>query len=534
MSDSRDLLPISLVAHTVFCPRRAWLEAVGERVDSAAIERGLRDHRRVDSRRDERVASRRSVDVFDENLGLVGRCDVVEDRGDSVKVVEFKSAPTRGVAEVTPAQEIQLALQGVCLEAMGHTVTGHAVYFTTQRRSVEVPIDDVVRARAVEFVGLTRDLVVSPIAPAPLVSDPRCGRCSHAGVCLPDENREINPARAVSVRDPDGQVLHLATPGSRASMRAGRVVVHVSGEEIASLPVERVQGLVVHGNCDVSSALLRELLWRNVCIVWATFRGRAIGFARSTDSPNGGSRARQAGMPNEVVLPLACELIATKIANQATQLRRSSRQEAAQPVARLREMARRAQQAPDTRYLLGVEGDSAAIYFANFPNMLSRSKGQWFIERWPGRRGRGAGDPLNLALNMVYGALLSDMIRAVLSCGLDPHLGYVHSSSRNKPALALDLMEQFRPVVAESAVLTAVNNGELTPAMFLPVMGSWRLADSGRKALLAAYERRVEQTFRHPEFGYQVTWRRSMEVQARLVLSVIDGTQRRYRGIRTR
>ena len=128
--------------------------------------------------------------------------------------------------------------------------------------------------------------------------------------------------------------------------------------------------------------------------------------------------------------------------------------------------------------------------------------------------------------------LLGDCIRATAACGLDPHAGFIHSSSRNKPALALDLMEEFRAPVADSVVVRAFRNGELSEEDFCGVFGTCRLSDRGRKQLIAGFERRVETTFRHPLFGYDVTWRRAIEVQARLVLGVIDGTQPTYRGVR--
>src|SRR5680860_1738806 len=127
-------LPLSLVAHTVFCERRAWLEAAGEEVISVAIDRGTADHRAVDARQDDRMARRRSVVVEHQELGLTGRCDVVDSTGPAISIVEFKSSPIRRRAEVTAAQRIQLALQGMCLESVGYEVTDYAVYFTTQRR----------------------------------------------------------------------------------------------------------------------------------------------------------------------------------------------------------------------------------------------------------------------------------------------------------------------------------------------------------------------------------------------------------------
>lgn len=178
-----------------------------------------------------------------------------------------------------------------------------------------------------------------------------------------------------------------------------------------------------------------------------------------------------------------------------------------------------------------MEGEAAAAYFRWLPSLILPTD---LSSTWMGRIGRGARDPINVALNLVYGLLLADQLRAVVAAGLDPHAGFVHSSSRNKPALALDLMEQFRPVVADSVVLGAINNGELTGDMFSGIFGEARLRDPGRKALVAAYARRVQTEFQHPVFGYRVTWRRAMEVQARMVLGVLDGTQEKYVGVRVR
>jgi len=110
----------------------------------------------------------------------------------------------------------------------------------------------------------------------------------------------------------------------------------------------------------------------------------------------------------------------------------------------------------------------------------------------------------------------------------------LHSPGRNKPAFALDLMEEFRAPVGDSVVLRAINNGELKVPMFVTKLGAARLTDDGRKALVRAYEERVEQSVRHPVFGYAVTWRRAMEVQARMALAWFDGTRDDYRGIRIR
>lgn len=530
-----DSLPISLVAHTVFCRRRAWLESVGEEADSAAITIGTIAHQTVDkhSTRDHGMESR-SVSIRHRDLGLVGLCDVVKVGFDGeLQIVEYKATPLRRRPEPTEASKIQLALQRVCLVDMGHTVTEQGVYFVNHKTYVPVPLEPTDYEKAVAFVAETRRLVTAPRAPAALIDDNRCIRCSHVALCMPDERRLKTARRRISVADPDGEILHLITPGSRASLSAGRLRVVRADETLTTVPFERVRGLVVYGNVDLSSALIRELSWRRLTVVWCTSRGRVIGWTRSAESPNGQARYEQRMIEPGVRLALGRELIASKIATQATQLRRNANLDVSGAVARLRALSRRAASAASIGELYGIEGDASAVYFRRFDTMIG-NRGDTLVGAWRGRRGRAASDPLNAALNFSYGLLLADVIRSVVACGLDPSVGFVHSPRRNKPALALDLMEQFRAPLADSVVIRAINNGELTDRMFARGLGAVRLGHAGRRTLLAGYAQRLSTGIRHPTFGYTVTWSRTIEVQTRMLLGALDGSNDRYIGMRTR
>ncbi|WP_415102300.1 CRISPR-associated endonuclease Cas1 [Micropruina sp.] len=474
------------------------------------------------------------MDLFHDGLGIIGKCDTVKVDGDTVDLIEFKSSPLRRLAEVTDAQRVQLALQRLCLERTGLAVRSQAVYFTTQRRTVPVDLAEADFTEAIDFVRRTRALVELRTPPASLVDDRRCGSCSHVSVCLPDESREKHTARRIGVRDPNGEVLHVTHPGARVALRGGRAVVTALGEEIGSVPIERVDALVLYGNVDVSSALIRELMFHRKQVLWTSWTGRLIGYARSAWSPNGQARVEQHTASREGRLDLARELIASKIANQATQLRRNARGDGAAAAGKIRALAGECRTARDVQQIFGLEGDAAALYFGRFDQLIASPQGDWCRSTWPGRQGRGAGDPLNVALNYVYGVLLGEVIRGVVAAGLDPHAGFVHSSGRNKPALALDLMEQFRPVIADSVVISAVNNGEFAATMVTTVLGGTRLRDTGRRALLAAFERRIRTEFTHPTYGYKITWRRAVEVQARMILGVLDRSCDRYIGVRVR
>ena len=285
------------------------------------------------------------------------RRQIIEGADDGpLTVVEYKATPVRRRPEVTYANRLQLALQTLCLKEMGREVQGTEVYFTGHRRRVEVALTDADFARAEEAAARTRRLIGASQAPEPPDDDSRCQWCSHVSVCLPSEHRYENARRRVVASAPGAQILHAATAGARVSLSSGRVEVTKAGERLLSVPIERVLGLVVHGNVDVSSALLRELCWRDRCVVWCSWSGRVIGWSQDADSPNGLQHVASA----EGWLDIAQQMVSAKIANQATLLRRNG--EAADVVERMRRLQRDAVCAQSLADLLGVEGEAAGLY----------------------------------------------------------------------------------------------------------------------------------------------------------------------------
>lgn len=534
VDSQQESIPIGWVTHHQFCPRRAWLEAADEKSrQSAQIEQGNFEHRRTHDPGQSGSATFRAVDVRSEEWGIHGRIDLAEgDPETGVTLLEYKATPVRKIPEITPAHRIQLTLQRVALREAGVPVIAQGVYFTGHKRRVLIDLDGRDEAQAYEAVKATRETVDSPVAPAPLEDDPRCQGCSHAVVCLPEERKLEEIPHQIQVANPDGNVLHATTQGSRASVSKGRVIINKFDDQLASLPIEKVQAIVVHGNVDLSGALIREFMWRGRSIVWCTGTGRVVGWSQPASMPNGGARAQQHVSSVEGNLPLAREFVLAKIANQATLARRYGT--AKEVITSLRSLQTVVSKACSVSQIMGVEGKAATLYFQQLPKLLQFKDKPWLAAGFTGRVGRGAVDPVNVALNYAYGMLAAEAIRAIAACGLDPHAGFLHSGGRNKPALALDLMEEFRAPVADSAVFRAFNNGELRQESFNSALGSARLTDQGRRAIIRAVEQRISTEFRHPIFGYSVSWRRAIEIQARLVLGVIDGTQQSYRGIVTR
>lgn len=206
----------------------------------------------------------------------------------------------------------------------------------------------------------------------------------------------------------------------------------------------------------------------------------------------------------------------------------------AQVLLGLRQMAERAERAQALDELLGIEGNGGRLYFSAFDGMIKaddefapepgrRSRKQPFDFDFNGRNRRPPVEPVNALLSLAYSVLAKDFTLACYAVGFDPLMGFYHQPRFGRPALALDLMEPFRPLVADSAVLNAINTGMVRPGDFVRSGPSVALTPGGRKAFFRAYELRMDALVTHPLFEYRVSYRRMLEIQARLLARLIEG-----------
>jgi CRISPR-associated protein Cas1 len=183
--------------------------------------------------------------------------------------------------------------------------------------------------------------------------------------------------------------------------------------------------------------------------------------------------------------------------------------------------------------VLGTEGQGAALYFGEFGRFLKPlpdGKGFDFTTR----NRRPPRDPVNALLSFAYAMLAKDCFHAVNTVGFDPYKGFFHQGKHGKPSLALDLMEEFRPVIADSVVLTLINNESLSKADFIIWRGACNLTDAGRKTFFAAYEQRKATVVTHPVYGYRMSYARMLEVQARMLAAFARGEIPSYTGFTVR
>jgi len=503
-----ELLPARILNEHVYCPRLAYLEWVDRQFkDNADTAEGTFVHRRVDRPRstppepgealedgDEDPPPSTSIELSSERLGLIAKLDLLEPSGETVVPIEYKRGRPR--APDDPLWEPELAQ--VCAHVMllrdaGYSVDHAEVYFAETRTRHRVEIPDELVARTSEAISAVRANAAANGPPPPLVDSPKCPRCSLVTLCLPDEvgllqGERSTPPRRLVAGDSAASLLYATTPGSRLTKRGGRAVLLEDGEETASARL-----------IDISHLLRMHQ-----------------------------HRAAAIGAPE-----LAGALVAGKIRNSRTLVRRHGGEGVAETIAQLARLAVAAEAERSIESLLGIEGTAARLYFGRFAELLHSpsAREEFDFER---RNRRPPLDPVNAMLSFVYGLLVKDVAAALIAVGLDPYVGVFHRPHFGRPGLALDLAEEFRPLVGDSTVLMAVNNGELEPSDFVRRAGAVGLTSRGRKKLIATYERRMRTELVHPAFKYRASYRRSLEIQARLLAAVLVGDIPAYRPLTTR
>ncbi len=323
--------------------------------------------------------------------------------------------------------------------------------------------------------------------------------------------------------------LYLTQPGSRLELDHGRLLTTMREEVLGSAPAARVDRVIVVGGVHVTTPALAFLLDRRIDLIFLTVGGQVRG--RLDTGSSGALEVRRAQYARAADatfgLDLARAIVAGKIANSRTRCMEldvdgdASAQVAIDRLARLRETVARA---PDLSALMGVEGRAARHYFVVLGSAL---RPPWRFER---RARRPPPDPVNAVLSIVYTLLQEQCRAALVAVGLDPECGFLHAPRSGRPALALDLMEEFRPVIADTVAWTLFNRRMLKHAHFVssPDGRGVHLTPDGWKKVAAEYARRLNTGILIPGRTTRTTYRKLLEVQAWRIRRAIEGQEERY------
>lgn len=542
-----ELLPARMINEYAYCPRLFYLEWVQSQfVDNLETVQGREVHRRVDiesgdiGEDDHRPRVARSVLLSSNRLGLIAKIDLVESSGGEVSPVDYKRGTAPNIPErAFEPERVQLCVQGMILRESGYRCSRGVLYFAGSRERVEVEFDESLCKRTTELAAEARDIAARQWAPPPLLDSPKCPRCSLVGICLPDEinhqsGRFDGPPRRLIPSDPSAAPLYVTEQGAYVGVRSGRVEVRKKKELLASRRVIDVSQICIFGNAQLSTQALRSLFARQIPVLYFSYGGWFAGIAHGHPSKHVALRMRQLAEAGRQQIPLPREFVRGKVANARTLLRRNARRAVDRALGDLKRAQTRLDSVDSQQELLGVEGLAARIYFGAFAAMLQEDSAFATSFDEGGRSRRPPRDPVNCLLSFCYGLLVKDLTAATLGVGFDPYVGLYHRPRFGRPALALDLAEEFRPLVADSVVVNVINNGEVGPADFVSRAGGVQLTAAGRKSVIRAYERRLAMELTHPVFEYRITMRRALELQARFLGACLLGEVPNYVALTTR
>ena len=532
-------LPARMVNEFVYCPRLAYLEWVqGEWEDSGDTVEGRHAHRRADKpggalpapeAAEEECIHARSVTLSSERLGLVARVDLIEGEDGAVLPVDYKRGRRPHAAKgAYEPERVQVGVQVLLLREAGHRCEAGILYFVQSRERVRVVFDAELEAATRAAIDGLRLMAATARLPPPLADSPKCPRCSLVGICLPDEVNFLRAGQAgaeprpLAVARDEALPLYVQAPKARIGKQGETLVIEVGDEPPVSVRLLDVSQLVLFGNAAPTVPALHELMRRGVPVTWHSYGGWFLGHTTGLGHKNVELRTAQyrASFDPAFCLGLARKLVQAKIRNARTLLRRNwpGEERPEEELAALQRDTAAALQARSLGELLGIEGAAAARYFGRFGGLLkAEAAGAGWSFAFAERNRRPPRDPVNALLSFAYALLVRSFTVTLSAVGLDPYRGFYHQPRYGRPALALDLMEPFRPLLADSSVLQAINNGEVRPSDFVRVGGAVALKPEGRKRFIACFERRMGQEITHPLFGYRVSYRRLLEVQARLL-----------------
>lgn len=542
-----DLLPAAMVRKYAYCPRLFHLEWVQrEWADTEDTVLGETVHRRVDEPAgslpepaeldpDDRIAAR-AVLLSAPRLGLIAKLDLLEGANGKVRPVDYKKGAPGPDGPWEP-ERVQLCAQGLVLRENGYECDEGVLYYAEPRARYVVPFDEVLVDRTRAFLEEMRGVASDPVPPPPLVDSPKCPRCALVGICLPDETNLLREApltevrRLVPARDDAGPV-YVLEQGATVGKEGERLVVRPREGDPVAIRLIDVSHVALYGNVQISAQAIRMLADREIPIFHHTYGGWLAALTTGLPHRNVELRVRQVRVTDDADerLRVARAIVVAKIRNQRVLLRRNGGERTRRAVDELARLAAAATRAASADLLLGIEGLAARAYFGSFGSLLREEMGF----RFEYRNRRPPTDPINALLSFLYSLLVKECVYALLAVGLDPHVGFYHRLHYGRPSLALDLAEEFRPLVADSVVLTLVNNNMLSEGDFVRRGPACALTQEGRRRAIEALENRLDALIRHPVFGYSVSYRRTLALQARLLARWVAGELPRYRPLTTR
>ncbi len=322
--------------------------------------------------------------------------------------------------------------------------------------------------------------------------------------------------------------LYVTTQDAALLKQGETVSVSIDRTQRLRVPIHHLESVVCFGPTYVSPDLMALCLERGVSIVFLSEHGRFKGRVEGVTQAGAILRLSQmrAHLDTAMSLRIAKSMVIGKLANQRHVLQRAGREAQGDAAVRLTGAAKALELIDPGRMethdqVRGSEGEGAARYFDVFGDLVRQQKDHF---SWEGRRRRPPRDPMNCLLSFAYALLMNDCLSALQSTGLDPAFGFLHAFRPGRPALALDLMEHLRPLVADRLALTLLNNQQVRPDDFVRTESdAVEMKADARKLVVKTHQERKAETIKHPILGQEITWGMLPQIEARLLARTLRG-----------
>ncbi|KAF1083924.1 CRISPR-associated protein Cas4/endonuclease Cas1 fusion [Sporotomaculum syntrophicum] len=533
MSNTIGESPIRVMAlHALeYCERLFYLEEVEEiRLADASVYAGRSLHQDLLQAEGD-FAEWTTFELCSETLGLIGKVDSLRRRDGSLIPYEHKKGKPRREgkkAVAWPSDILQVSAYGMLIEEeTGQQIRELRIRYHAENITIRTPLDDKAKQNVINAVTRARELRNSTTRPPITENDRLCIRCSLAPVCLPEEDRLANNPEWEPIRlfpaNREAKTIHVVEQNARISRAGDTLKIKVGDDIHRVIPIHEVGALVLHGYPQVTTQAL-HLCARNGIpvhyISWGEYY--VAGLSPGTGPVQRRLRQYQALSNPGICLRLGRKLTLAKIESQLRYLLRATRGKN-RDIAGINEVAKimrfslkQISRAEGIDSLRGYEGMAGQAYFSVIPSLLKVDLPETL--KFLGRNRRPPRDRFNALLSYGYALLYQAVMQAVLAVGLEPALGFFHTPRSSAYPLVMDLMELFRVPLWDMVLIGSVNRMQWNPDDDFDIAGGrvW-LSATGRKKAITLFEKRLEETWKHPVVGYSLSYARLIELEVRLL-----------------
>jgi CRISPR-associated protein Cas1 len=493
------MLSVSKVAKYLYCPRLFFYEVVeGLDVETDDMLEGKVQH--------EIRNKKEGILLNSEKYQIKGIPDLITDNG-IIRLEELKhgSGPKEGL---WPNDRIQLTLYYLLLKENNINPESISVYYKKikSRRSLE--IDNALINEALDVLQECDYLISHKIIPEITEEQYKCQHCSMLQICQPELKGKPKGWR---FKKEIGEAVYINGYNYKLSIKERCLeIINISDNTKHKVPMEQINNLNLIGTPQFSTQVLHQFLEEDKPVCFFTASGYFLGITHGIFTLNQFIREKQYQELKNHSIKLARNIVDAKIKNQHVVLQR--RNSELRDYKKLRQTLKTADNIDSIR---GIEGIAGKYYFEALSECIDGFD-------FSNRNKRPPKDPVNALLSYGYAVLCKDFTVSLYKIGFDPMYGFFHSSEPGRPALALDLMEPFRPILVDSVVLTLVNKKMISVSSFKEFSEGIFMTPEAKKLLVKTYEERKKEEVNNPSINRRLSYQDQMEASGRQLMRFLN------------